>query len=45
MLPMVEQLTWTLEGWEVLFVGLGFTLGIARTLSVFLRPIRSSLRA
>lgn len=43
MLPMIEQLTWTLEGWEVLFVGLGFFLGIARTLSVFLRPLRSGV--
>lgn len=45
MIPAIEQLTWTLTGWEVLFVGLGFTLGIARTLSVFTRPLRSSLRA
>lgn len=45
MIPAIEQLTWTLTGWEVLFVGLGFSLGIVRTLSVFTRPIRSSLRA
>lgn len=41
MMPTIEQLMWTLTGWEVLFVGLGFTLGIARTLSVFLQPLRS----
>jgi len=45
MIPAIEQLTWTLTGWEVVFVALGFTLGIARTLSVFLQPLRSSLRA
>lgn len=44
MIPAIEQLTWTLTGWEVLFVGLGFILGITRTLSVFTQPLRSSFQ-
>lgn len=42
MIPAIEQLTWTLTGWEAVFVALGFILGIARTLSIFLLPLVSS---
>lgn len=42
MIPAIEQLTWTLTGWEAVFVALGFILGIGRTLSIFLLPLVSS---